>query len=135
MRRLLVWVACWARDDRGHDVVHNQERYFQDQAVMLGLLGRALLGFGDPDSELQRGEKQTHMGTASESARFCGDMEFFFILKKADGAYHGRPRRLPRVPPISRDREACHIRRRLPWGVATHWLRRREIRVGCSVLG
>jgi hypothetical protein len=76
---------------------------------MLGLLGRGSVGLAGPDSELQREakNKQTNMGTASECARF--------LKKKADRAsYHGRPHRLPRVPPISRDREACRTRRRLP---------------------
>jgi hypothetical protein len=49
--------------------------------------------------------------------------------------YHGRRRRLPRVPPISRDREACRTRRLLSWGGASHSWQRREIRVGCTVLG
>jgi hypothetical protein len=58
MRRLLAWAAYRARDDRGRGVVHSRARYFQDQAVMLGLLGPALVGFAGPDSELQRCENK-----------------------------------------------------------------------------
>ena len=50
-------------------------------------------------------------------------------------AYRGCPRRLPRGPPIYRDRGACRTRRRLPWGAVPHSWRRRETRVACSVLG
>ena len=57
MRRSLTWEAYRAHDDRDRGVVHSQARYSQDQAVMLGLLGRVLVGFAGPDSELQRVEK------------------------------------------------------------------------------
>jgi len=79
MRRLLIWKAYQARDDRDRGVVHSRSRYFQDQAVMLGLLGRAQAGFAGPDSKLQGGKKrQTDRETASEIARFsmCGEEGF-----------------------------------------------------------
>jgi hypothetical protein len=114
MRRLLTWAAYRARDDRDRGVVHSLARYFQDQAVMLGLLGRALVGFAGPDSELQRCENKIKHGNRVREctlSHLWGGESFFF---KADRAYHGRLRRLPRVPPISRDREACRTRRQLP---------------------
>ena len=52
MRRLLTWAAYRAREDRDRGVVQSRARYFQDQAVMLGLLGRGPVGFAGPDSEL-----------------------------------------------------------------------------------
>jgi hypothetical protein len=56
MRHLLAWAAYQARDDRG--VVHSRRtRYFQDQTVVLGLLGRALVGIAGPDSELHKRPK------------------------------------------------------------------------------
>jgi hypothetical protein len=77
MRILLTLEAYRAHDDRDRGVVHSRARYFQDQVVML-LLGQALVGFAGPDPELQRGEKQTNMGTASASAPFsmCGRESF-----------------------------------------------------------
>jgi hypothetical protein len=84
MRRLLVRAVYWAHDDRDRGVVHSRYRYFQDRAVVLGLLGRGLVGFAGPDSELQRSEK--NMETASENVRFymCGEGKGGFFFHKVD---------------------------------------------------
>ena len=112
MRRLPAWAAYRARDDCGRGVVHSRRRHFQDRAVMLGLLGRALVGFAGPDSELQRGGNKKHGNRVRECTLFHAwrGREFFSSRE----AYHGRPRHPPRALPISRDREACRTLRRLP---------------------
>ena len=77
-RRLLAWAAYRVRDGRDRGAVHSQARYFQDQAVMLGLLGRAMVGFAGPDSELQRGGKKKGSRRVRECTRLHVWKERFF---------------------------------------------------------
>jgi hypothetical protein len=115
-KRLPTWAVCRARDDRDHGVVHSRERYFRGRVVMLGLLDPVLVGFVGPGSELQVcPKKKENMGETRQrvhASPSVGEGNFFFKLGRA--SYHGRPRRLPRVLPISRDREACRTLRRPP---------------------
>ncbi len=112
------------RDGCGRDVVQSRARCLWDRAAALGLSGRAGAGFAGPGLGLR-----VRRRTAREARQRGGRKDVDAV------AHHCRPRRLPRAPPIFRDRVACRTRRRRPWAVGPHSWRRRETRVACSVLG